>query len=135
MLVVLYVYLWYDGATDKLRIAMSQGSAIGIITESLGRPNDYRYIRGWYGPIIDSEATRDLDSDIVPSQPAEEAVGWNTSNVVYNMSVNQFQYRRSDSTWATQVSSAQTGTELIINGTTAILNVAGIGSISLGTLS
>ena len=87
------------------------------------------------GPIINNEALRDTDPDIVPSQPAEEAVGWNTSNVVYNSSVNQFQYRTSDSKWKTQVSSAQTGTELIINGTTAILNVAGVGSISLGTLS
>ena len=127
--------MWYDGATDKLRIAMSQGSAVGILTQTLGRPNDYRYIRGWYGPIINNEALRDTDPDIVPSQPAEEAVGWNTSNVVYNSSVNQFQYRTSDSKWKTQVSSAQTGTELIINGTTAILNVAGVGSISLGTLS
>ena len=105
------------------------------MTEGKYQPDDYRRIRGWYGPIIPNETVRDTDSEIVPNEPPAEPVGWNTSNVVYNTTVNQFQYRTSDSKWKTQVSTAQTGTEIIINGTTAILNVAGIGSISLGTLS
>ena len=127
--------LWFDGVNDVLRIALNQGGSTGIMTEGKYQPDDYRRIRGWYGPIIPNETVRDTDSEIVPNEPPAEPVGWNTSNVVYNTTVNQFQYRTSDSKWKTQVSTAQTGTEIIINGTTAILNVAGIGSISLGTLS
>ena len=127
--------LWFDGVTNVLRIALAQGGGTGIMTEGKYRPDDYRRIRGWYGPIIPNETIRDTDAEIVPAEPPSEPVGWNTSNVVYNNSVNQFQYRTSDGKWKTKVSTAQTGTEIIIDGTTAILNVAGIGSISLGTLS
>ena len=78
---------------------------------------------------------RDNDVDIVPSEPKEEAVGWGTANLVYYSPTNQFQHKATTGEWISHVGSATTGVEIIINGTTAILNVAGIGSVSLGTLT
>ena len=127
--------MWIDKPNMKLVVALNNGDITNISTESYKQPQDYDFIRGWHGPLIPNETIRDTDADIIPDKPVEEPVGWNTSNVVYNTGVDQFQYRTTLGKWKTQVSTAQTGTEIIINGTTAILNVAGIGSISLGTLS
>ena len=127
--------MWIDKPNMKLVVALNNGDITNISTESYKQPQDYDFIRGWHGPLIPNETIRDTDADIIPDKPVEEPVGWNTSNVVYNTGVDQFQYRTTLGKWKTQVSTAQTGTEIIIDGTTAILNVAGIGSISLGTLS
>ena len=70
-----------------------------------------------------------------PSEGQLPAVGWGTANYGYNLTSEQFQYYGSDNIWRSIVGSAQTGVSLIIEGTTAKLMVAGIGSISLGTLS
>tara|TARA_A100000164_G_scaffold381005_1_gene430743 strand:+ start:5284 stop:7998 length:2715 start_codon:yes stop_codon:yes gene_type:complete len=127
--------LWFDKYDMKLRVGMGQGSGnyIGLRTETYGKElNDWHGIRGWKGPIFTSVASRNTQT---PFLPVEQAVGWSTANLGYYLPTNQFQHFASDGTWRTQVSSATTGVELIVNGTTAILNVAGIGSITLGTLS
>ncbi len=135
--------LWYDALRKTLRIAIGTGGdTTGILTESYGKPGvdggqppDYDAIRGWHGPIVNNATDRDTDTDIVPDKPTQEPVGWGTANVVYYTPTNQFQHRTTNGTWVSQVGSATTGVEIIVNGTTAILNVAGIGSVTLGTLT
>ena len=132
--------LWYDTLRKKVRIAHSNGDASGIATYSYGRPGaalplDYDAVRGWHGPAVTSANMRDNDVDIVPDEPKEEPVGWGTANLVYYSPTNQFQHKATTGEWISHVGSATTGVEIIINGTTAILNVAGIGSVSLGTLT
>ena len=127
--------LWFSKFDMSLKVGMGNGSAnyIGLKTESPGRYDEtYSSRRGFAGPIVPSEALRDTE---VPLLPVEEPVGWNTSNVVYYLPTDQFQHRSSAGNWISHVGSATTGVEIIIDGTTAILNVAGIGSVSLGTLS
>ena len=132
--------LWLDKVNMKVTVALGDGngSFVGLRSETYGKQevmDSFVGVRGYGGPIVNSDAHRDTSPTVVPSKPVEEPVGWNTSNVVYYLPTDQFQYRTSDYKWKTQVSSAQTGTEIIIDGTTAILNVVGVGSISLGTLS
>ena len=130
--------LWYDNIDDKIRTKGSDGVNVAIATE-LGyaaTPAE----RGFTGNAWQTEAQRNNDSDFVPelSPPSEgqlPAVGWGTANYGYNLTSEQFQYYGSDNIWRSIVGSAQTGVSLIIEGTTAKLMVAGIGSISLGTLS
>ena len=129
--------LWFSKFDMSLKVGMGNGSAnyIGLKTESPGRYDEsYASRRGFTGVIVPSEVLRDT-GNAVPVLPVEEPVGWNTSNVVYYLPTDQFQHRSSAGKWISQVGSATTGVEIIIDGTTAILNVAGIGSISLGTLS
>ena len=129
--------LWFSKFDMSLKVGMGNGSAnyIGLKTESPGRYDEsYASRRGFTGVIVPSEVLRDT-GNAVPVLPVEEPVGWNTSNVVYYLPTDQFQHRSSAGNWISQVGSATTGVEIIIDGTTAILNVAGIGSISLGTLS
>ena len=128
--------MWYDVKTHTFRLAFSGiGDAIGIQTEGWFKEGDWDSIRGWHGPIVNSASTRDTDADVVPDRPEEEPVGWGTANVVYYTPTEQFQHKATDGSWRSHVGSATTGVEFIINGTTAILNVVGVGSISLGTLS
>jgi len=128
--------MWYDVKTHTFRVAFSGiGDAIGIQTEGWFKEGDWDSIRGWHGPIVNSASTRDTDVDVVPDKPEEEPVGWGTANVVYYTPTNQFQYKTTSGSWISQVGSATTGVEFIIDGTTAILNVVGVGSISLGTLT
>lgn len=130
--------LWFSKEDMQLKIGLGNGSAAyaGIKTDSY-RKDVFSYAakRGFTGPIITSQADRDTNVNIIPDVPIEEPVGWNTSNVIYYTPTNQFQHRTAEGSWISQVGSATTGVEIIIDGTTAILNVAGIGSVSLGTLS
>ncbi len=132
--------MWFDRVNMKVRVAMGQGDGnfIGLRTDTYSR-EDYMYsyggVRGYGGPIVNNETHRDTSPTIVPTVPVEEPVGWNTSNVVYYLPTDQFQHRTAAGKWISHVGSATTGVEFIINGTTAILNVVGVGSISLGTLS
>ena len=132
--------MWFDRQNMKVRVAMGQGDGnfIGLRTETYSREDSmlsYGGVRGYDGPIVNNDSHRDTSPTVVPTVPVEEPVGWNTSNVVYYLPTDQFQHRTAAGTWISHVGSATTGVEFIINGTTAILNVAGIGSISLGTLS
>jgi len=130
--------MWFDRAEMKVRVAMGQGDGnfIGLRTETYGKfIDDYIGVRGWKGPIVNDANHRDTSPSIVPAKPVEEPVGWGTANVCYHLPTNQFQHKDSAGTWISHVGSATTGVEFIINGTTAILNVVGVGSISLGTLS
>ena len=122
----------------QLKIGLGNGSGAyaGIKTDSYKKDVfSYAAKRGFTGPIVTTENDRDNNSAIVPDVPIEEPVGWNTSNVVYYTPTNQFQHRTSSGSWISHIGSATTGVEIIIEGTTAKLHVAGIGSESLGTLS
>ena len=130
--------LWFSKFDMSLKVGMGNGSGnyVGLRTESPGKQTvNYATIRGFTGPIVSTENDRDTSNSIVPSLPIEEPVGWNTSNVVYYTPTNQFQHRTSSGSWISHIGSATTGVEIIIEGTTAKLHVAGIGSVSLGTLS
>jgi len=130
--------LWFSKEDMQLKIALGNGSGAyaGIKTDSYAKDTySYAAKRGFTGPVVSTANDRDNNPSIVPDVPIEEPVGWNTSNVVYYQPTNQFQHRTTDGKWISHVGSATTGVEIIIDGTTAILNVAGIGSVSLGTLT
>ena len=130
--------LWFSKEDMQLKIGLGNGSAAyaGIKTDSYKKDVfSYAAKRGFTGPIVTTENDRDNNVNIVPDVPIEEPVGWNTSNVVYYTPTNQFQHRTSTGSWISHIGSATTGVEIIIEGTTAKLHVAGIGSVSLGTLS
>jgi len=127
--------LWFSKYDMSVRIGMGNGSGnyIGLKTDTFGKElNDYQAIRGWRGPIFTSNASKNAQA---PQLPPEQPVGWATANIGYYLPTNQFQHFGDDGVWRSHVGSATTGVEFIINGTTAILNVVGVGSITLGTLS
>ena len=127
--------LWFSKHDMSLKVGMGNGSGnyIGLKTDTFGKElNDYQAIRGWRGPIFTSNASKNAQA---PQLPPEQPVGWATANIGYYLPTNQFQHFGNDGVWRSHVGSATTGVEFIINGTTAILNVVGVGSITLGTLS
>jgi hypothetical protein len=121
--------MWYDGANKKYRVRFADGEPIGLSTE-LGY--DLLEERAWLGKIVTSNSNRLSEA---PTNPPERPPGWSTSNQVYYSPTEQLQIFGSDNIWRSLVGSATTGVSIIIDGTTAKLNVAGVGSVSLGTLS
>ena len=133
--------MWYDGHNKRFTVRMEGPGAVGLKTE-LGY--DLAEERGWSGQIINQQLTGSYEkyrdsgpgsNGVSPTNPPQFPVGWSTSNQCYFEPTNQLQIFGSDNIWRSLVGSATTGIEFIIDGTTAKLNVAGVGSISLGTLS
>ena len=133
--------MWYDGHNKKYTVRFADGEPIGLATDS---GFDFFLERGFKGRVIDQQLSGSFEryrdslpgaGGVVPVNPPEYAVGWATSNQCYFPSTNQLQIYGADSIWRSLVGSATTGVEFIIDGTTAKLNVIGVGSISLGTLS
>jgi len=119
----------------KLKIAMGQGSGnfIGLLTETFGKTlNDFVSIRGFKGPIFESEVNKTAQT---PQVPVDEPVGWSTSNMGYFSPTHQLQVYCADDQWRSLVGSATTGYEIITVGNTAVLNLVGVGSIVLGTFT
>ena len=121
--------MWFDGHNKQFSVRFEDGDPVGLTTElgySLAEE------RGFQGRLILNEAQKVSEA---PESPPERPPGWSTSNMIYYNPSNQIQVFGSDSIWRSLVGSATTGIEFIIDGTTAKLNVIGVGSISLGTLS
>ena len=127
--------LWFSKHDMKLKIAMGQGSGnfIGLLTETFGKTlNDFVSIRGFKGPIFESEVNKTAQT---PTVPVDEPVGWSTSNMGYFSPTHQLQVYCADDQWRSLVGSATTGYEIITVGNTAVLNLVGVGSIVLGTFT
>ena len=127
--------LWFSKHDMKLKIAMGQGSGnfIGLLTETFGKTlNDFVSIRGFKGPIFESEVNKTAQT---PTVPVDEPVGWSTSNMGYFSPTHQLQVYCADDQWRSLVGSATTGYEIITVGNTAVLNLVGVGSIVLGSFS
>tara|TARA_B100000287_G_scaffold432368_1_gene491579 strand:- start:14989 stop:17550 length:2562 start_codon:yes stop_codon:yes gene_type:complete len=127
--------IWFSKHDMKLRVAMGQGSAnfIGMVSETYGKTlNDWMAIRGFKGPIFESEQSK---TNQTPTFPVDEPVGWTTSNMGYFSPTHQIQVYCADDQWRSLVGSATTGYEIITVGNTAVLNLVGVGSIVLGTFS
>ena len=121
--------MWFDGHNKRFSVRFENGDPVGLTTDlgySLAEE------RGIQGRLILNEAQKVSDA---PESPPERPPGWSTSNMIYYNPTNQIQVFGNDSLWRSLVGSATTGVEFIIDGTTAKLNVIGVGSISLGTLS
>ena len=119
----------------KLKVALGQGSGnfIGLLTETFGKTlNDFVSIRGFKGPIFESELNKTAQT---PTVPVDEPVGWSTSNMGYFSPTHQLQVYCADDQWRSLVGSATTGYEIITVGNTAVLNLVGVGSIVLGSFS
>ena len=133
--------MWYDGHNKVFRVRMEGPGAVGLATD----PGfDFFQERGWKGALINQQISGSFEryrdtgpggGGVSPTNPPQFPVGWGTANQCYYQPTNQLQIYGSDSIWRSLVGSATTGVEFIIDGTTAKLNVAGVGSISLGTLS
>ena len=127
--------IWFSKHDMKLRVAMGQGSAnfIGMVSETYGKTlNDWMAIRGFKGPIFESEQSK---TNQTPTVPVDEPVGWTTSNMGYFSPTHQIQVYCADDQWRSLVGSATTGYEIITVGNTAVLNLVGVGSIVLGSFS
>ena len=127
--------IWFSKHDMKLRVAMGQGSAnfIGMVSETYGKTlNDWMAIRGFKGPIFESEQSK---TNQTPTFPVDEPVGWTTSNMGYFSPTHQIQVYCADDQWRSLVGSATTGYEIITVGNTAVLNLVGVGSIVLGSFS
>ena len=127
--------LWFSKHDMKLKVAMGQGSGnfIGLLTETFGKTlNDFVSIRGFKGPIFESELSKTQQT---PTVPVDEPVGWSTSNMGYFSPTHQLQVYCADDQWRSLVGSATTGYEIITVGNTAVLNLVGVGSIVLGSFS
>ena len=127
--------IWFSKHDMKLRVAMWQGSAnfIGMVSETYGKTlNDWMAIRGFKGPIFESEQSK---TNQTPTFPVDEPVGWTTSNMGYFSPTHQIQVYCADDQWRSLVGSATTGYEIITVGNTAVLNLVGVGSIVLGSFS
>ena len=127
--------LWFSKHDMKLKVAMGQGSGnfIGLLTETFGKTlNDFVSIRGFKGPIFESELNKTAQT---PTVPVDEPVGWSTSNMGYFSPTHQLQVYCADDQWRSLVGSATTGYEIITVGNTAVLNLVGVGSIVLGSFS
>ena len=127
--------IWFSKHDMKLRGAMGQGSAnfIGMVSETYGKTlNDWMAIRGFKGPIFESEQSK---TNQTPTFPVDEPVGWTTSNMGYFSPTHQIQVYCADDQWRSLVGSATTGYEIITVGNTAVLNLVGVGSIVLGSFS
>ena len=127
--------IWFSKHDMKLRVAMGQGSAnfIGMVSETYGKTlNDWMAIRGFKGPIFESEQSK---TNQTPTFPVDEPVGWKTSNMGYFSPTHQIQVYCADDQWRSLVGSATTGYEIITVGNTAVLNLVGVGSIVLGSFS
>ena len=127
--------IWFSKHDMKLRVAMGQGSAnfIGMVSETYGKTlNDWMAIRGFKGPIFESEQSK---TNQTPPVPVDEPVGWTTSNMGYFSPTHQIQVYCADDQWRSLVGSATTGYEIITVGNTAVLNLVGVGSIVLGSFS
>ena len=127
--------IWFSKHDMKLRVAMGQGSGnfIGMVSETYGKTlNDWMAIRGFKGPIFESEQSK---TNQTPTFPVDEPVGWTTSNMGYFSPTHQIQVYCADDQWRSLVGSATTGYEIITVGNTAVLNLVGVGSIVLGSFS
>ena len=127
--------IWISKHDMKLRVAMGQGSAnfIGMVSETYGKTlNDWMAIRGFKGPIFESEQSK---TNQTPTFPVDQPVGWTTSNMGYFSPTHQIQVYCADDQWRSLVGSATTGYEIITVGNTAVLNLVGVGSIVLGSFS
>ena len=127
--------IWFSKHDMKLRVALGQGSAnfIGMVSETYGKTlNDWMAIRGFKGPIFESEQSK---TNQTPTFPVDEPVGWTTSNMGYFSPTHQIQVYCADDQWRSLVGSATTGYEIITVGNTAVLNLVGVGSIVLGSFS
>ncbi len=127
--------LWFSRHDMTLRLGMGQGDGnfIGILTETFGKTlNDFVSVRGFKGPIFESEANKTAQT---PFEPSDEPVGWSTSNMGYFSPTHQLQVYCADDQWRSLVGSATTGYEIITVGNTAVLNLVGVGSIVLGSFS
>ena len=127
--------IWFSKHDMKLRVAMGQGSAnfIGMVSETYGKTlNDWMAIRGFKGPIFESEQSK---TNQTPTFPVDEPVGWTTSNMGYFSPTHQIQVYCADDQWRSLVGSATTGYEIITVGNTAVLTLVGVGSIVLGSFS
>ena len=133
--------MWYDGANKRFTVRFEDGDPVGLATD----PGfDFFMERGFKGRVIDQQISGSFEKyrdtlpgggGVSPVNPPNFTTGWGTSNQCYFQQTNQLQIYGSDSIWRSLVGSATTGVEFIIDGTTAKLNVIGVGSISLGTLS
>ena len=120
--------LWYDWQKKKIMTKGPNNQAIGIATEFIPGAAPYEE-RGFFGQIPLNDNERENDTDIVPSLSPPSA-GWTTSNMVYHAGHKQMQVF--DGTkWDSLVGSATSGCSLIVNGSNVIINVAGVGSVSL----
>ena len=127
--------IWFSKHDMKLRVAMGQGSGnfIGMVSETYGKTlNDWMAIRGFKGPIFESEQSK---TNQTPTFPVDEPVVWTTSNMGYFSPTPQIQVYGADDQWRSLVGSATTGYEIITVGNTAVLNLVGVGSIVLGSFS
>ena len=83
--------IWFSKHDMKLRVAMGQGSGnfIGMVSETYGKTlNDWMAIRGFKGPIFESEQSK---TNQTPTFPVDEPVGWTTSNMGYFSPTHQIQ--------------------------------------------
>ena len=121
-----FATLYYNAVEKRIETRGEDGSPVGIATEPKYSLEEER---GYLGRLVFTENER--NNTYSPLNPPERPPGWTTSNLVYNIPNNQFQVFGSDNIWRSLVGSATTGISLIVSGSNVIINVAGVGSVSL----